>query len=105
VDFIKPVPHPPWKDEPGGIDSEGGDLIAAEIEGLVWLQNAAPFEAVAIDDTGQPLLMVVPDPRVFAIHKLWLSKRPDRDPLKRPRDRAQAVAVGQMVTQYLPHLS
>ena len=48
--------------------------------------------------------MVVPDPRVFAAHKLWLSKRPDRDPLQRRRDAAQAQAVASLVALHLPHL-
>ena len=48
--------------------------------------------------------IVTTDPRVWAAHKLWLSKRPDREPLKRRRDEAQARAIGSLVAQYLPHL-
>jgi hypothetical protein len=46
----------------------------------------------------------VPDPRVFALHKLWLSKRPERDPLKKPKDREQAFLVARLVTRYLPQV-
>jgi hypothetical protein len=48
--------------------------------------------------------MVVPDPRAFALHKLWLSRQTDREPIKRRRDREQAIAVCRLVLQYLPHL-
>jgi len=42
--------------------------------------------------------------RVWAVHKLWLSKRADRQPIKRHRDAAQAEAVGALVATYLTHL-
>ncbi|MCF6109034.1 nucleotidyltransferase domain-containing protein [Mesorhizobium muleiense] len=47
---------------------------------------------------------IVPDPRIFAAHKLWVSKRADREPVKRRRDLAQAQAVARLTTQYLEHL-
>ncbi len=46
----------------------------------------------------------VPDPRAFALHKAWLSQQPTRDPLKKPRDLAQAKAVAQLVREQMPHL-
>ncbi len=46
--------------------------------------------------------MRVPDPRAFALHKAWLSERPDREPVKKSRDRAQAVLVTQMILSWLP---
>lgn len=36
--------------------------------------------------------------------KRWLSRRADREPLKRQRDAAQAEAVGTLVAHYLTHL-
>jgi len=57
-----------------------------QIEGLDWLQNSPPFDAVAIDEKGEPVRIVAPDPRVWAVHKLWLSQRADRQPIKRRRD-------------------
>jgi hypothetical protein len=35
-------------------------------------------------------------------HKLWLSQRVDREPLRRRRD--QAHAIGHLVAAYFPHL-
>lgn len=55
-------------------------------------------------ERGGPLRIVTADPRVFAAHKLWISRRPDRDPVKRRRDEAQAAVVGQIVARYLTNL-
>ena len=75
-----------------------------QIEGLVWNENAPAFRAVTIDQSGYPLRIIAPDPRAFAVHKLWLSRRLDRDPLKKTRDAAQAKAVAILVARFLPHL-
>jgi hypothetical protein len=103
VDLIKPQQNPPWrKQKPalGGPD----DLQAAEIEGLKWLENAPAFEQVAIDERGFPLRIVAVDPRVFAVHKWWVSRRADRDPVRKMRDREQAFVVAELVREHLPHL-
>lgn len=80
------------------------DQSAAEIEGLAWLQNSPTISEIALDERGFPVRMSVPDPRAFAIYKIWLSQRPDRDAGKRRRDRAQAKAVAEMVRVHLPDL-
>lgn len=80
------------------------DLIAVELPNLHWLVNAPKHEAVVICSDGRPALMRVPDPRAFALHKAWLSGRPDREPVKKGRDRAQAVLVAELVTTFLPNL-
>jgi hypothetical protein len=36
-----------------------------------------------IAQDGMPAPIVSPDPRAFAIHKMWLSKQDDRDPAKK----------------------
>jgi hypothetical protein len=81
-----------------------GDLAAVEIDGLTWLENSPSVEQVVLDDRGYPLTIVAADPRAFALHKSWLSRRADRDPAKRRRDAAQAEAVTTMLLAYLPHL-
>lgn len=103
VDLIKPSRNPPWTSERPAV-GDGDDLQAAEIEGLVWLENAPSFEQMAIDGKGYPVRLVVPDPRAFAIHKWWVSKSETRDRAKSRRDRAQALAVAGLVSQYMPHL-
>lgn len=67
--------------------------------------NAPRFEAVGIGEDGWPTRFVVPDPRAFALHKVWLATRPMRDPLKKSRDAAQGQMVRMVVEKYFPHLS
>jgi len=104
VDLIKPQRNPPWLQEREKIGGGDDELIAAPVNGLAWLESAPAFEAIAVDEKGAPLRIVATDPRVFAAHKLWLSKQPDRDPTKRRRDQAQAETVAQLVVRYLTHL-
>jgi hypothetical protein len=106
VDLLKPMRNPPWKKtgESERIGADAEDLLAAEIEGLVWHESAPPFEAIAIDEKGEPLRIVATDPRIWTAHKLWLSKREDREPLKRRRDEAQARTIAHLLVKYLPHL-
>jgi hypothetical protein len=104
VDLIKPLRNPPWQNERQRTAADADDLVATEIEGLTWHESASAFEAVAIDDRGEPCRIVATDPRVWTAHKLWLSKRDDREPIKRRRDAAQAQAIGRLVAAYLPHL-
>ena len=104
VDLVRPMRIPPWRDERSGIADSATDLDAVQIEGLIWSESAPAFAAVAVDVRGFPLRMVAPDPRAFAVHKLWLSRRVDRDPLKTMRDAAQARAVAGLVARHMPQL-
>lgn len=104
VDLVRPMRHPPRQDERSGIADAATDLDAVQIEGLIWNENSPAFIATAIDSRGFPLCMVAPDPRAFAVHKLWMSRRADRDPLKKVRDAAQARAVAGLVARHMPHL-
>jgi hypothetical protein len=104
VDLITPLPaSPALAHGPARIGADD-DMTAAEIEGLAWLQNCPQVQQIAIDERGYPLPMTVPDPRAFALHKLWVSERPDRDPAKARRDAAQARSVAGLVLRYLPQL-
>lgn len=81
------------------------DLVAAEVPGLQWLLNSPKLDAVAIDEDGWPVPIKVPDPRAFALHKAWLSGLPNRDPVKKPRDLAQARAIALLVRSEMPQFS
>ncbi len=76
------------------------DLHGSPIFGLHWLLNAPKFSAIAVGEDGLPLRITTVDPRAFALHKLWISSKATRDPLKRPRDRSQAEAVTQITRKY-----
>lgn len=80
------------------------DLVASEVPGLQWMLNVPKLQAVAIDEAGWPVPMRTPDPRAFALHKAWLSRKLDREALKKPRDLAQARAVAEVVREFMPHL-
>ena len=79
-----------------------GDLEAVEIKNLQWLLSSPKFSQVVIGSDGYPSAMTVPDPRAFALHKFWLSGQPDREPVKKKRDRDQGLAVTRLVIQHLP---
>jgi len=104
VDLIAPVPKNAERSKPQRVTEAYGDLVAAEIRGLQWLVSGPKVSATAIDMRGLPVPMTCIDPRYYAIHKLWLSGLEDREPSKRHRDRAQALAVASLVAQHLPAL-
>lgn len=58
-----------------------------------WLLNGRWVDRVVGVRDGEAARMVVPDPRWFALHKLWMAKKPDRDPQKKPKDFKQGNAV------------
>ena len=68
-----------------------------------WLYRGRPLRRIVCGLDARPCALTVPDPRWFALHKRWLSDKPGRDPLKRPKDRNQAEAVWQVVRSRMPH--
>jgi hypothetical protein len=106
VDLIKPTPKNVMST--GGksrFSADTDDLQAIEIEGLSWLVNSPKTSAVVIDQRGYPLSFSCPDPRAFTFHKLWLSRRADRDAAKKVRDGMQARVVAELIRTRLSHLS
>jgi len=77
------------------------DLVAEPLQGLDWLAGAPRMSQIVIAENGYPVRFIVPDPRVFALHKIWLSNNPTRDPLKRKRDFHQGEAVAALALDYL----
>ncbi len=102
VDLITAETRSPWR--LGGRDHIGEtkhDLKAAPIPGLEWLIHAPKVSPILLDERGYPLRMWTVDPRVFALHKAWLAKRADRDPIKADRDRQQAEVAALLSSRYL----
>jgi hypothetical protein len=89
--------------EHGRITSLGRneDLVAEPLQGLDWLADAPRMTQIVVADNGYPVRFIVPDPRVSALHKIWLSSNPTRDPLKRKRDFRQGEAVATLAVDYL----
>ncbi len=77
------------------------DVEAQPIGGVEWLIGSPAFEQIVVGADGEPVRMVVPDPRTFALHKLWVSERKDRNPLKKAKDAAHARIVATLAQTYL----
>jgi hypothetical protein len=79
-----------------------GVAVPAESGDLASLVNSPRFSQVVIGRRGDPVTMVVPDPRALALHHLWLSQQEDREPSQKIRDRCQAAALAELILRYLP---
>jgi len=101
VDLIKSAPKQSFRKEIVRMGGPG-DMEAVEIRNLQWLISSPKFSQVVIGEDGYPAPIVVPEPRTFALHKLWLSEQADREPVKKQRDLDQGLAVAQLIIQYLP---
>jgi len=104
IDLIVPEPKKPLERVTDQMGNEY-DLKASGIGSLHWLINSPKVEAIVIDSKGYPFRMVVPDPRSFAIHKLWVSRQTNRKQDKAARDREQALTVAGIVMERLPQFS
>lgn len=68
-----------------------------------WLLLGRSVDQVIGCRDGSPARIVAPDPRWFALHKLWMAAQGKRNPLKRPKDRAQGLALLNTVAAAMPH--
>lgn len=68
-----------------------------------WLYRGKPLRRIVAGLDSRPAALVVPDPRWFALHKRWLSDKPGRDALKKPKDRHQAEMIWAAVRERMPH--
>ena len=100
VDLIVAEPKD-LREQPHEQMGDAYDLKASGIGSLRWLINSPKVEAVVMDSRGYPFRIVVPDPRSFAVHKLWVSKQPNRRADKAKRDQEQAFTVAKLVMEQL----
>lgn len=68
-----------------------------------WLLPGRRVDQVVPCRDGTPARIVAPDPRWFALHKLWLGAQAKRNPLKRRKDLAQGHALLDAVSEAMPH--
>lgn len=101
VDLIRPEDSTFFNTQADTVTGDENDLHGAPIFGLHWLLNAPRFHTKAIAEDGLEVPIDTFDPRAFSLHKLWMSHRKDRDPLKAGRDKSQALAVAQIAKKYL----
>jgi hypothetical protein len=67
-----------------------------------WLLFGRPIDRVVICRDGSPARIVAPDPRWFALQKLWMSRQAKRNPLKRTKDLKQGRALLDAVQTAMP---
>ncbi len=67
-----------------------------------WLLLGRPVDQVIGCRDGTPARIVAPDPRWFALHKLWMAAQAKRNPQKRPKDKKQGLALLDAVAQAMP---
>jgi hypothetical protein len=70
-----------------------------------WLLCAPRFSQAVVGVSGGIAEMPTIDPRAFVLYKIYLSQKEDRDPVKKPRDVAQARALFKLIEERLPHLA
>lgn len=70
-----------------------------------WLLPGRRVDQVVPCRDGTPARIVAPDPRWFALHKLWLGAQAKRNPLKRRKDTTQGNALLDAITEAMPHYS
>jgi hypothetical protein len=58
-----------------------------------WLLKGRAVSFVVSTIRRRACPLVVPDPRWMALHKLWLSKKPERKQSKKPKDRRQGEVL------------
>jgi hypothetical protein len=68
-----------------------------------WLLPGRRVEHVVCGLDGLPAKLIAPDPRRFALQKLWLSEKPSRDPLKKPKDAKQGALLLEAIEARMPH--
>lgn len=104
VDVIKRRPASFFDDhEAGQIRPVSDDFWAAKIINMDWLLSSPKFRQTVVAINGSMAEMVTVDPRAFVLFKLYMAGKEDRDPFKKPRDRAQAKAVFKLIEERLPH--
>lgn len=106
IDLIKRRPASLFDDkEQPQLIANPDDFWATKIKNMDWLLSSPKFRQVVIATNGSMAEMVTVDPRAFVFFKVWLSQKEDRNPMKKPRDIAQARAVYTLIQERLPQLS
>jgi Nucleotidyltransferase len=81
---------------------EQDTFIATDLPNMKWMLSAPTVRQFVVADNGTSFEMDVPDPRAFMLFKSWLSTQPEREPVKRGRDAAQAHAMHELLKERLP---
>lgn len=105
IDLVKRRPKSLFDDkEPQQLIKNPDDFWASKITNMDWLLSAPRFKQPVVGVNGSMAEMLTIDPRAFVLYKAWLSQLSERDPMKKPRDLAQARAVFNLIQERLPHM-
>ncbi len=77
-------------------------LSPIPLEEQDWLLLGRQVSHAVVARDGSAARMIAPDPRYFALHKLWLSEKPSRLATKRPKDFNQGMLVLDAVQDFMP---
>lgn len=66
-----------------------------------WLLKGNPVSYVIATVRGRACPLYVPDPRWMALHKLWLAQKPERNPVKKPKDERQGNVLLDAIRYFL----
>lgn len=107
VDLIRRFPPPGMEasEHPLQMTPSHDDLWAVRASTGERLLSVSKFSQVVVSTSGSMARMPTVHPMAFARIKRQLSKDPNRDPRKAPKDWAQATVVEAAVRLYLPHLA
>jgi hypothetical protein len=72
------------------------------LEEQEWRLNGRFVTRVVVGRDATPARLVVPDPRWFALQKLWMSEQSKRNPLKRAKDAKQGIALLNAIQDGMP---
>ena len=103
VDIIRRVATPE-DPHPIRLSDAEDDFWVVQAKRADELMNAPEFTEMVVAENGAMARLTTVHPSVFITFKRWMSKEPDRDPLKRRRDAMQADAVEWALNERLPHL-
>jgi hypothetical protein len=78
-------------------------LSPVPLEEQDWLLGGTRVDHVVVGFDGKPARIIAPDPRLFALHKLWLAEKPGRSVNKIKKDRAQGNALLRTIVDLMPH--
>ncbi|SEH12859.1 hypothetical protein SAMN05428974_0580 [Sphingopyxis sp. YR583] len=68
-----------------------------------WLLNGKAVDQVLVCRDGSPVRIVAPDPRWFALQKIWMSEQAKRNPQKRGKDAKQGALLLDAIEIAMPH--
>lgn len=97
-----------------GVDVDPNPLKTTASDDDFWVTQATKadvllsghkFDAVIMSTSGYMARMHTISPIAFVKFKRWMSKQPDRNPLKAPRDAMQAEIIETLAAEYLPHIT